>query len=64
MASKTFKLTMENGSVQIIRTEMSMFDLGNELRSKAKISVENLDGDSVTLKSADVHSIEHYQPVR
>lgn len=61
MASKTFKLTMENGSVQIIRTEMSMFDLGNELRSKAKISVENLTGDTVNIKSADVHAIEHFR---
>ena len=55
---------MENGTEQIICTEMRMFDFGNELRTKAKISVENLNGDSVSLKSADVHSIEYYRPVR
>ena len=60
----TYKVVMENGTEQIIRTEMRMFDFGNELRTKAKISVENLDGDSVSLKSADVHSIEYYRPVR
>ena len=59
-----FKLTMENGSEQIIRAEMSMLDLGNELRNKAKINVKDPDGKDIQLKSADVHSIEHYRPTK
>ncbi len=47
MAKRSYKLAMEDGSEQIIRTEMSMFELGNELRSKAKISTENLTGSTV-----------------
>lgn len=52
---------MENGSAQIIKTEMGMLELGNELRSKSKVSVNDLDGEPVTIKSADVHSIEDYR---
>lgn len=59
-----FKLTMENGSEQIIRTDLNMLDLGNELRNKAKIGVEDPDGKEIQIKSADVHSIEHYRPAR
>lgn len=61
MAKRSYKLVMEDGSEQIIRTEMSMFELGNELRSKAKISTENLTGSTINIRCADVHSIEHYR---
>lgn len=43
---------------------MSMLDLGNELRNKAKINVKDPYGKDIQLKSTDVHSIEHYRPAR
>ncbi len=58
--TQLLKLTMENGTGVIISTDMSMFDIGNELRSKAKMSFTNEDGKEITLKSDDVHSLEHY----
>lgn len=64
MAEKLFKLTMENGAEHIIRSVQSMFEISNDLRNKVKASYMTPEGNSITLKSDDVRSIEHYRKVR
>lgn len=61
MAERTYKLTMENGAEHIIRSEQSMLELANDLRSKAKISCAGMAGETLTIKSEDVRSIENYR---
>ena len=58
---RAYKLIMENGSEHLISSEMSMFDIANDLRSKAKVSFAALSGEKLSLKSEDVRSIEHYR---
>lgn len=55
-----YKLHMENGVEHIIVTELSMFDISNELRNKAKVSFTTRSGEQITLKSEDVYSTEQY----
>lgn len=64
MKHNYFKITLNNGIEHLIRTEMSMLDLGNEIRNKVKLSVEDLSGNALSLKSADVYSVEIYRPSR
>lgn len=63
-ANQLYKLNMEDGSNLIIRSEVSMFEIGNDLRTKAKVAFKTEYGSNKSVKSADVRSIEHYIPQR
>ena len=58
---RAYKLIMENGAEHLIVSEMSMFDIANDLRSKDKVSFAALSGEKLNLKSEEVRSIEHYR---
>ena len=60
MKKRAYKLTMEDGTEHLVCSEMSMLDIGNELRSKAKVSFTGLSGEKIALKSQAVRYTENY----
>lgn len=53
------KLGLENGSSIVVETTLSVFELSNELRSKAKVTLTLADGRSVEVRNQDVIYLEN-----
>ena len=53
------KLGLENGTSIVVETTLSMFELSNELRSKAKAALTLADGRSVEVRHQDVVYLEN-----
>ena len=58
------KIGLADRTSIIIETALSMFELSNELRGKAKVTLTLADGRSVEVKSLDVAYLENVYRVR
>lgn len=58
------KIGLADRSSIIVETDLSMFELSNELRNKAKVALTLADGRSVEVKSLDVAYLENVYRVR
>ena len=58
------KIGLADRTSIIIETALSMFELSNELRGKAKVTLTLADGRSVEVKSLDVAWLENVYRVR
>ena len=58
------KIGLADRTSIIIETALSMFELSNELRGKAKVTLTLADGRSVEVKSLDVAHLENVYRVR
>ena len=53
-----YRLNLASGDNVLVKSELPMLEVANEIRSKAKISVNLLDGSEKKLSSVDIVSIE------